>query len=113
MQVLNLIQFILLQQAAAPKKGSGLSSLIFILLLVFIFYFFMIRPQSKQNKEQQKFRESLKKGDKIVTIGGIHGKISEVHETTVDVEVENGVKITFEKSAISQGAVSANNAEKK
>lgn len=106
MNALNLIQFILLQQAAAPKKGSGMSSLIFILLLVLIFYFFMIRPQSKQNKEQQRFRESLKKGDKIVTIGGVHGKIAEVHETTVDVEVENGVKITFEKSAISQGAVS-------
>ena len=105
MQLLDFISFIQLQQAAAPKKGSGMSSLIFILLLVFIFYFFMIRPQSKQNKEQQKFRESLKKGDRIVTIGGIHGRFAEVHETTVDVEVENGVKITFEKSAISQGAV--------
>jgi preprotein translocase subunit YajC len=112
MHVLSLIQFILLQPAATPKKGSGMSSLIFILVLVLIFYLFMIRPQAKQNKEQQKFRESLKKGDKIVTIGGIHGKISEVHETTVDVEVENGVKITFEKSAISQGTA-ANNTEKK
>ncbi|MBO4402518.1 MAG: preprotein translocase subunit YajC [Bacteroidales bacterium] len=104
MHLLDLIQFILLQEAAAPKKGGGLSSLIFIVLLILVFYFFMIRPQSKQNKEQQKFRDSLKKGDKIVTIGGIHGKIAEVNDTTVDVEVENGVKITFEKSAISQQA---------
>ena len=113
MQFLQLIQFIQLQQAAAPKKGSGMSSLIFILLLVFVFYFFMIRPQSKQNKEQQKFRENLKKGDRVVTIGGVHGKISDVHETTVELEVENGVHITFEKSAISQGAAAAGNAEKK
>lgn len=102
MQLLNLIQFIQLQQQAAPKKGSGMSTLIFLVLLIAIFYFFMIRPQSKQQKEQQKFRDSLKKGDRIVTIGGINGRIAEVHETTVDVEVSDGVRMTFEKSAISQ-----------
>lgn len=82
-----------------------MSSLIFILLLVFIFYFFMIRPQSKQNKEQQRFRDSLKKGDKVVTIGGVHGTITEVHETTVVLRVDGNTEITFEKSAISQGSV--------
>lgn len=103
----------MLQEAAAPKKGSGLSSLIFIILLILVFYFFMIRPQSKQNKEQQRFRDNLKKGDKIVTIGGIHGKIAEVRETTVLVEVDNEVKILFEKSAISQNAVANNNTSNK
>ena len=102
MQLLNLISFVMLQQSTAPKKGSGL---IFILLLVLIFYFFMIRPQSKQNKEQQKFRDSLKKGDKVVTIGGLHGTIAEVHETTVVLKVDGNTEITFEKSAISQSAV--------
>lgn len=109
MHLLQVIQFILLQEAATPKKGSGLSSLIFIILLILVFYFFMIRPQSKQNKEQQKFRDGLKKGDKIVTIGGIHGRIAEVKETTVLVEVDNGVKVLFEKSAISQGVASEKN----
>ena len=102
MQLLNLLQFIQLQQQAAPKKGGGMSTIIFLVLLIAIFYFFMIRPQSKQQKEQQKFRDGLKKGDRVITIGGIHGRITEVHETTVDVEVADGVRVTFEKSAISQ-----------
>ena len=113
MHLLNLIQFILLQEAATPKKGGGLSSLIFIILLILVFYFFMIRPQSKQNKEQQKFRDGLKKGDKIVTIGGVHGRIVEVKETTVLVEVDEGVKMLFEKSAISQNAVPNSNSNDK
>lgn len=104
MYLLNLIQFVLLQQSAAPKK-NGLSGLIFLVLIIFIFYFFMIRPQTKQNKELKKFRDNLKKGDKIVTIGGIHGKIAEVKDATVLVEVSDGTKLTFEKSAISQNAV--------
>lgn len=102
MQFLNLLQFIQLQQQAASKKGGGMSTLIFFVLLIVIFYFFMIRPQSKQQKEQQKFRDSLKKGDRVVTIGGMNGRITEVHETTVDVEIAEGVRVTFEKSAISQ-----------
>ncbi len=77
------------------------SQLLMILLMVGVFYFFMIRPQMKKQKELKKFREALSQGDKIVTIGGIHGKILEVTDTTVLISSE-GTKLRFEKSAISQ-----------
>lgn len=77
------------------------SQLIMILLMVGVFYFFMIRPQMKKQKELKKFRETLSQGDKVVTIGGIHGKILEVTDTTVLISSE-GTKLRFEKSAISQ-----------
>jgi len=77
------------------------SQLIMILLMVGVFYFFMIRPQMKKQKELKKFRENLAQGDKIVTIGGIHGKILEITDTTVLISSE-GTKIRFEKSAIAQ-----------
>ena len=69
-------------------------------LLMVVFYFFMIRPQQKKAKEARKFRESLQKGSKVVTIGGIHGRVIEVAETTVLLEVDNNVKLRFEKSAV-------------
>ncbi|HLU87041.1 MAG TPA: preprotein translocase subunit YajC [Taishania sp.] len=75
--------------------------LIMVLLMVAVFYFFMIRPQTKKQKELKKFRDGLAQGDKVVTIGGIHGKILEVTDTTVLLSSE-GTKIRFEKSAISQ-----------
>lgn len=66
-----------------------------------IFYFFMIRPQMRKQKEIKKHRESLKIGDKVITIGGIHGKIVDMDETTVVLEVNDKTKIKFEKTAIS------------
>jgi preprotein translocase subunit YajC len=81
--------------------GQGMQSLVMLGLMVLVFYFFMIRPQMKKTKELKKFRESLKAGDKIVTIGGIHGKIMEVADTTVLIQTE-GAKFRLEKSAIAQ-----------
>ena len=75
--------------------------LIMLVLILVVFYFFMIRPQMKKQKEQKKFRENLAPGDKVVTIGGIHGKILEINDTTVLLNSE-GSKIRFDKSAISQ-----------
>jgi len=72
-----------------------------LILIVLVFYLFFIRPQMRKSKEQRKFREALKKGDKVVSIGGIHGKVIEVGEKTVTMDVGNQVKMTFEKSAIS------------
>lgn len=72
-------------------------------LIVLIFYFFMIRPQMKKQKEQKKFKESLAVGDKVVTIGGIHGKILELGDTNVLLAVDNG-KLRVEKSAVSYNA---------
>jgi preprotein translocase subunit YajC len=71
-----------------------------LFLILVVFYFFFIRPQTKKNKELKKFREELKKGDKVVTIGGVHGKVLEIKDTTVVLEVGNQLKMTFEKSAI-------------
>jgi len=69
-------------------------------LLMVVFYFFMIRPQQKKAKDARKFRESLQKGSKVVTIGGMHGKVVEIDEKTVLLEVDSNVKLRFEKSAI-------------
>lgn len=90
--------FIFLQ--AAQQGGSGLSMWIMIGLIFIVMYFFMIRPQNKQRKELQKFLDGLRKGDKIVTIGGINGIVRDVKEATVVVEVDKDVCITFNKSAI-------------
>ena len=80
---------------------AQLGQFIPLILIIVVFYFFMIRPQLKKSKEQKKFRENIKVGDKIVTIGGIHGKISEVQDTTFMITVEGGVKLKIEKNAIS------------
>jgi preprotein translocase subunit YajC len=79
------------------------SQLIMLVMILVVFYFFMIRPQMKKQKELKKFRESLKAGDKVVTIGGVHGKILEVSESTVLVSSE-GTKIRFDKSAIASSS---------
>ena len=80
------------------------SSLLLIGLLIVVFWLFFIRPQSKKAKEQQKFRDELKKGDKVVTIGGFHGKITEVKEHTVMVSLAPDVEVELEKSALVQNA---------
>ena len=74
--------------------------IIMLVLILVVFYFFMIRPQMKKQKELKKFREGLANGDKIVTIGGIHGKILEVADATVLISTEGG-KMRVDKSAIS------------
>lgn len=90
--------FILLQE---KTSGNPIMQFLPLILIMVVFYFFMIRPQMKKAKEQKKFREAIKKGDKIVTIGGIHGKIVEVQDTTFIIEVEGGNRLKIEKSAIS------------
>ena len=96
---MNLIT-ILLQAPQQPQGGSQWSSLIFILLLVVVFWLCFIRPQSKRAKEEQKFRNELKKGDKVVTIGGFHGKIVDVKEHTVILSLAPETEVEIEKSAI-------------
>lgn len=77
--------------------------LVMIGLMIGVFYFFMIRPQMKKQKELKKFRENLAQGDKVVTIGGVHGKILEVTDTTVLISSE-GSKLRLDKSAIAQSS---------
>ncbi|HXA00617.1 MAG TPA: preprotein translocase subunit YajC [Cytophagaceae bacterium] len=84
------------------QKGMDWGSLIFFPLIIVVFYFFMIRPQQKKSKEQKVFRENIKKGDNIVTVGGLHGKIASLeNDDTFILEVDKGIKLKFEKSAIS------------
>jgi preprotein translocase subunit YajC len=87
-----------------PKKeeGKGWGNWLFIVLIIVVFYFFLIRPQSKRAKDERKFREALKKGDKIVTMAGIHGKILELDETTAVIETEGQGKLRIEKAAIAK-----------
>lgn len=80
--------------------GSGFTMLMFPLILL-VMYFFMIRPQQKKQKEAQQFKDTVKKGDKIVTIGGLHGRILEVRDSTFVIEAGNNIKLEVEKSAIS------------
>lgn len=71
-----------------------------IILLIIVFYFFLIRPQQKRQKEAQKFRDSLAKGARVITYGGVHGRIAEVGEKTVMLEVAPGVKVKVEKAML-------------
>ena len=87
---------ILLQAA-----GSGMSSLIMFGMIFAVMYFFMIRPQIKKQKKERAYRSSLQKGDKVITIGGVHGKITEIKEDTFIIEVHTGFKLKVEKSAVS------------
>lgn len=82
--------------------GEGGSTLIMFALMFVVFYLFMIRPQMKKAKEEKQFRAALKKGDRVVTIGGIHGKVLDVKESTLLVEVGEGTKLKIEKAAVSK-----------
>lgn len=83
----------------AQPQGSGMGSLLFLLGFFAIFYFFMIRPQMKKAKEQKKFQEAVKIGDRIMTIGGIHGEVIETDETTVVIKLDQG-RMRIEKAAL-------------
>ena len=93
------MSFISLLQAAAGS-GSMLMSILPFGLIILIFYFFIIRPQNKKQKETEKMLSALKKGDKVVTVGGIHGVISSTKEKTVIVKVDDNAKIEFSRNAI-------------
>lgn len=81
-----------------------------MLLIIVVFYFFMIRPQMKKAKDHKKFVAELKKGDKVITTAGIHGRIVDLNETTIVLETEGGGKIRFDKSAVSLDASKGLNA---
>ena len=103
-----MINTILLQMSPATIQQILMFGLIFV-----VFYFFMIRPQIKKQKDQKKFVEELKKGDKVVTTAGIHGRIVEVTDTIITIDVDGGVKIRFDRSAIFLEASKALNAPAK
>ena len=90
---------ILLQAA-----GTGMSSLIMFGMIFAVMYFFMIRPQNKKRKQIIAMREGLKKGDQVITTGGIHGKVVEVKETTIVLQIDASTKIKLDKSSVSLDA---------
>ena len=98
---MNLFSVILQASGAAPAAGgkAGYMNILFMVALVAIFYFMMLRPQQKRQKEIRKAREAMQPGDKVVTSGGIHGKIKEVGEQTMLIEVAEGVRIRIDKIA--------------
>jgi preprotein translocase subunit YajC len=106
---------IFLQAAAGAANGQGsmMSMLLPMLLIFVVFYFFMIRPQNKKQKEIQKARAALKTGDKVVTSGGIYGKIKDVKDDSFIIEISENVRIRVEKSAVFAAAADAVAAEEK
>ncbi len=108
---MNLL-FVLLQTGAESPKSPGMQSLIFLVLIIVVFYFFMIRPQVKKQKEMTNYRNSLKKGDKVVTSGGIYGKINDVKETSVILEIAENIIVKVDKSAIVKDASETAEAKK-
>ena len=92
----------LLQAAAgaAQQPGGGWTFWVMIAAMILIMYFFMWRPESKRRKEMQKFRDGLKKGDKVITAGGIFARVKEVEETTLLIEVDSNVTLRIDKNMV-------------
>ncbi len=104
-----MLQQFILMGPAQPGQNPIMQILPLVLIIV-VFYFFMIRPQMKKAKDQKKYIEALKKGDKILTIGGIYGKIVEMRDdATIIMEVEDGTKMKISKNAVSQDATAGLN----
>ena len=97
-----MLTTILLQAATAAEgaQGAGWMNMVMLLLIFVIFYFFMIRPQTKRQKEIKKFQDSLENGKTVITQGGIYGRVREVKENYVLVEIADGVKIRVNKNMV-------------
>ena len=97
-----MLNSILLQAATGSPQGGGWSFMIMIIAMIAIFYFFMIAPQQKKQKKINAFRDSLQKGDKVMTAGGIYGRIREIKDNYVVLEIDNNVTIRIDKNSIYQ-----------
>lgn len=95
---MNTLAIIL--QAPQGAGGGGLQMIVMIVLLFAVFYFFMIRPQSKRQKEIKNFRAAMKVGDKVITSGGIHGRIKEISDDSILLEVDENVRIRVDKNSV-------------
>lgn len=95
-----MLNYILMAQPQEGSESNPLMTFLPLILIIVVFYFFMIRPQVKRQKDLRNFRESLKKGDNVVTTGGIYGKITEIKEKAVILQVDEGVKLRVDKAAV-------------
>lgn len=91
----------------AATGGSQWSGILMMVVIIAIFYFFMIRPQQKKQKDIQKAREALKVGDRVITAGGIYGKIKEIGDIYMLIEIADGVRIRIDKTSVFASAVDA------
>lgn len=97
---MNILTLILQAPAGQQPAGGGWSMWVMLILIFVIMWFFMIRPQRKQQKELEKFRNALKKGDKVVTIGGIYGEVAEIKDKTVIIKVDGETKLRVDKNSL-------------
>ena len=97
---MNIMTIMLQAQGVAPQQGSMWGSILMMVALFAVMYIFMIAPQRKQQKEMDKFRNSLSKGQKVITAGGIYGVVKEVEERTILMEVDGNVTLRVDKTAI-------------
>ena len=96
----HLLSVLLMAPQQGGAEGGGYEQIIFLVLIIVVFYFFMIRPQMKKQKEIKKFREALQKGDKIVTTGGIYGKVNDIKEDVIIVEIAPNITVRVDKSSV-------------
>ncbi len=101
---MNNLYFMIANKSASPAGSAGDPMIMIVMMVVFIafFYFFIVRPQNKRKKEMEKLLNALKSGDKVVTIGGAHGKVVRVKDDTVTIKVDDKAEITFDKNAIAR-----------
>ncbi len=97
---MNLLSVLLQASAPAPSGVSNYSGILMMVLIFVVFYFFMIRPQTKRQKEIKKQREAMKPGDSVVTSGGIYGKVKDIKETTITIEIAENVRIKVDKNSV-------------
>lgn len=110
-----MLNLILLQDAAAAagqQQGSSWTFWIMMLLIFVVFYFFMIRPQTKKQKELQKQRDAMKKGDRVITAGGIYGEIKEVQDNALLITIAKDITIKVDKGSVYASAEDAQQAPK-
>ena len=91
---------LILGQQEAQEGGGAWGGMIMIVAMIVIFYFFMIRPQNKKQKELKKAREAMKKGDKVITAGGIHGRIKDISDNVILMEIAPNVTIKIDKTSV-------------
>jgi len=94
------MNYLLMAPQQGAEGGNPIMTFLPMILIIVVFYFFMIRPQMKRQKELRKFRDSLAKGDKVVTTGGIYGKVAEIKENYILLQVDDNVKLRVDKSAV-------------
>ncbi len=109
-----MMNFVLLQAAAPASQGGGLSGILMMVLIFVVFYFFMIRPQQKRQKEIKKQRDNMQVGDKVITSGGVYGKIRELKDdNTVIIEIAENVRVKVDKTSVFLSAQDAQQGQQK